>query len=83
MDAKKCQAKFKKLTKTEVDLIFEKLPFYVQSTPDKQYRKNPLTWLNGKCWNDEIQQNINLSSQPLSLGNSGDWHLEPNNLPDY
>lgn len=27
---------------------------YVRSTPDKKYRKNPATWLNGNCWNDEV-----------------------------
>ena len=29
---------------------------YVKSTPDPKFRKNPLTWLNGKCWEDEIIQ---------------------------
>lgn len=28
---------------------------YVKSTPDKQFRKNPQTWLNGQCWNDEVK----------------------------
>jgi len=26
----------------------------LNSTPDKQYRKNPETYLNNKSWNDEI-----------------------------
>jgi len=56
-DTSKCKAKFAKLTDAEIDLLFAKLPLYIQSTPDKQYRKNPITWLNGKCWNDEIQTN--------------------------
>ncbi|MCL1933967.1 MAG: hypothetical protein FWF53_09190 [Candidatus Azobacteroides sp.] len=30
------------------------IPLYVQSTPDKQYRKNFETYLNRECWNDEI-----------------------------
>lgn len=55
VDSKKCEAKFKKLSVSEVDAIFAILPEYIKSTPDKQFRKNPLTWLNGKCWNDEIQ----------------------------
>ncbi len=53
-DSAKCKAKFGRLTKVEIKLLFEKLPAYIKSTPDKQYRKNPITWLNGKCWNDEI-----------------------------
>ena len=56
-DSAKCKTKFARLTKTEIELLFEKLPAYIKSTPDKQYRKNPITWLNGKCWNDEIMQN--------------------------
>ena len=63
VDSSKCKAKFSKLSKSDIDLIFEKLPLYVQSTPDPQYRKNPITWINGKCWNDEI---IMQSSQPKS-----------------
>jgi len=55
VDSKKCEAKFKKLTENEIDELFLKLADYIKSTPDKQYRKNPITWLNGKCWNDEIQ----------------------------
>ncbi len=55
-DSAKCKAKFSKLSKSDIELIFEKLPAYINSTPDKQYRKNPITWLNGKCWNDEIIQ---------------------------
>lgn len=55
-DSAKCKAKFARLTKVEVELLLEKLPAYIKSTPDKQYRKNPITWLNGKCWNDDIMQ---------------------------
>lgn len=29
---------------------------YVRNTPDKKYRKHPATWLNQKCWNDEITE---------------------------
>ena len=67
VDTKKCEAKFNKLTKTEVEALFSKLPDYIRSTPDKQYRKNPVTWLNGKCWNDEIQ--LPLSSNKHDLSN--------------
>lgn len=61
-DSAKCKAKFSKLTAKEVDLLFEKLPAYIKSTPDKQYRKNPITWLNGKCWNDDI-----ITNDPIEL----------------
>ena len=61
-DRSKCEAKFNKLDKKQVELIFERLPSYIQSTPDVKYRKNPLTWLNGECWNDEIEQANNEGS---------------------
>jgi len=30
------------------------VPGYVATTPDKQYRKNPSTYLYNKSWNNEI-----------------------------
>jgi DNA-binding transcriptional MerR regulator len=52
VDKQKCLDKFEKLSDEEIKYIFETLPFYIIQTPDKTYRKNPLTYLNGKCWND-------------------------------
>jgi len=46
--------KWSKLPKETQDLIFKKVPAYVESTPDKQYRKNFETYLNQESWNDEI-----------------------------
>ena len=54
IDTTKCKDKFEKLTEKEILLILDVVQKYVDSTPDKQYRKNPMTWLNGKCWNDSI-----------------------------
>ena len=51
----KCKTKWNKLKPADIDKIFIALPNYVSSTPEKQYRKNPLTWLNGEHWNDDIQ----------------------------
>jgi len=53
-DSKKCLDKWMKLTDQEMNAALDKVDAYVLSTPDVQFRKNPLTWLNGKCWNDEI-----------------------------
>ena len=55
-DSKKCKEKFIKLPQKDIDKILEVVMEYVNSTPDVKYRKNPLTWLNGKCWND-IEKN--------------------------
>jgi hypothetical protein len=46
--------KWKKMTGAEHFDCIAATPAYVESTPDKAYRKDPLTYLNGKCWNDEI-----------------------------
>jgi hypothetical protein len=54
VDRPKCEKKFSKLTEAEVILLFTNLPLYIKSKPEKQYRKDPIRWLNGKCWNDEI-----------------------------
>lgn len=53
-DRPACEKKFSKLTEKEKGLIWQHVPKYVLSTPNKQYRKNPDTYLNNKCWNDEI-----------------------------
>lgn len=49
----KCIKKWKKLNKDEKKKILEVIPKYVESTPDKYFRKNPLTYLNGRYWEDE------------------------------
>lgn len=54
-DKKSCLAKFEKLTNEELEKIKINLPNYILSTPDIKYRKNPLTWLNRKCWDDEVK----------------------------
>jgi len=57
IDKKKCKAKWEKITKKNKVIIFKTLSIYIQSTPDKKYRKNPATYLNGESWNDEIVNN--------------------------
>ena len=51
---KKASEKFLKLHQKDVDKILTVVKNYVISTPDKQYRKHPITWINGEHWNDEI-----------------------------
>jgi hypothetical protein len=44
---------------------------YVASTPDKKYRKNPSTWLNNQCWNDEVvteQRKVGFFGTLMNLG---------------
>ena len=56
LDRVKCFKKWTKLTEPDKEKIFSTLPNYISATPDIKYRKNPLSYLNGECWNDEIQQ---------------------------
>lgn len=66
---KNCYTKWKKLSLKTKELIFERLPAYIQSTPDKQYRKNPSTYLNGECWNNEISETTHVNNQETEWRN--------------
>jgi hypothetical protein len=57
VDKYKCELKWKKLSEKEKQEIIKNAPLYKQAHPTKKYRKNPLTYLNGRCWEDEIQVN--------------------------
>lgn len=51
---KKAKQKWDKLTVEQQTACLIATPAYVASTPDRTYRKDPLTYLKGECWNDEI-----------------------------
>lgn len=63
IDRVKCEKVWNKLNQEEISKITLCVQDYVNSTPDSKYRKNPLTYLNGKCFNDEI--NFNYPQQQL------------------
>ena len=50
----KCEKLWAKLTLKEKKACLDYIPLYKQSQPDKQYRKNPETFLRNKSWNDEL-----------------------------
>jgi hypothetical protein len=56
VDTSKCKEKYLKLSETERQILKYKLPIYIQSTSDIKFRKNPLTYLNGKCWLDDVKE---------------------------
>lgn len=70
----KCKKKWQKLKSSDKAKIFETLPEYINSTPNKQYRKNPATYLNQQSWNDEIINN--------SYGNRGNQQQKINGAAD-
>lgn len=72
-DRQKLKKKWLALTDEEREAIMNYIPKYIESQPDKQYRKNPETFLNNKSWNDEIIQRNNGNRQlpTASPGNAG------------
>lgn len=50
----KLKKKWNKLSDEERQNAMNYLELYKQAVPDKQFRKNPETFLNNKSWNDEI-----------------------------
>lgn len=50
----KCIAKWNKLSHQDREAIMQYIPAYKSAQPEKQYRKNPESFLNQKAWNDEI-----------------------------
>jgi|SRR6186713_649271 len=59
----KAQPKWLMLSMDEINACLEVVSKYVHSTPDKQFRKDPTTYLNGKHWQDEI-----IIKQPIYNG---------------
>lgn len=60
----KCMQKWNKMTVKDREACIAATPAYVAATPDKQYRKRPLTYLNQKAWNDEIIPRNNATNKP-------------------
>jgi len=54
VDTSKCRQKFDKLTSQDKAKIKDTLPTYLELIKDKTYLKNPLNYLIGKCWIDEL-----------------------------
>jgi uncharacterized protein YdaU (DUF1376 family) len=50
----KIEKKWIQLTDSDRNAIIEYVPTYIESRPEKKYRKNPETFLNNKSWLDEI-----------------------------
>jgi hypothetical protein len=53
-EKEKIMNKWSDLSNEEIDLIFEYVPKYKQSEPNKKYRKDPAAFLNQRAWNNEI-----------------------------
>lgn len=61
------EAKWIALTDEERTLTMESLDTYLLSTPDKTYRKYPMSYLNTEAWNDEhVVPDANVATTPTS-----------------
>jgi len=53
-DKEKLKKKWAKISVDDRSKIKSFIPEYLEAVPEKQYRKDPSTFLNNKSWNDEI-----------------------------
>lgn len=60
-----------KLSAEEREIIMKHVPKYVESTPDKAYRKNPETYLYEEVWKDEIITKTKKTVNGNKSSNSG------------
>lgn len=63
----KLKNKWLKLSDLERENAMNYIDLYKKSVPDKQFRKNPETFLNNKSWNDEIINRSFNTNQLLSF----------------
>lgn len=57
IDKGKARKAFMNLTLTDMYEAVKKVSQYVESTPDKKYRKMPSTWINNRGWESEMSIN--------------------------
>lgn len=66
----KIELKWKRLSDAERIAIMQHIPLYKNAQPNKQYRKNPESYLNDRSWNDEIiHQGDNFESTTINRSN--------------
>ena len=65
----KCKQKFFRLNLDTMIKINEVVGEYIKKTPNVRYRKNPLTWLNGEHWNDDINATDSVKKQNFDIDN--------------
>ncbi len=54
VDRKKCEPKWNRLSLTDQEKALAYIPGYLVAQPDKQFRKDPATFLNNYSWQNEI-----------------------------
>jgi len=54
VDVTRCKKSFMQLSLKQMGEALKGVKRYIDSTPDKQYRKNPTTWINNRGWSSEV-----------------------------
>ena len=67
VDSKKCKSKWQKIKEDDKLKIKNTIHNYILANPEVKYRKNPLTYLNGNCWEDEIKQTQKKTNRNLGI----------------
>lgn len=75
------EKKWNSLSQADREKVMADIPAYKKSKPDKQFRKNPLTYLNGKCWLDREGEVPN-SQTPQTTEQNDDEMLAPEVLEE-
>jgi hypothetical protein len=63
----KCQKRWARISNDDKEKIISSLPNYIAATPDKQFRKNPETYLNNKSWEDELPNPQSITATPQNF----------------
>lgn len=82
VDRPKCEKRWNNLTGKDRQAIMIALPAYKIATPDKQYRKDPATYLNARAWENEIIQSPTTQAAAKSKPNlnvNAAWDALPRN----
>lgn len=61
----KCEFIWQRLSDTDKANIMQHVTKYIASTPNKKYRKDPITYLKNRSWEDEI-----ITDTPQNYGNN-------------
>ena len=54
IDKKKCESIYAKIKEDDRQKIKDTITLYVAINKEKQFRKNPQTYLNGRNWEDDL-----------------------------
>lgn len=72
-DKEKIRKKYDKLPDRVKLAIKEHIPKYKAAQPEKQFRKNPETYLNNKSWNDEIIAKVQIKTNYVEPYTNDKW----------